>query len=483
MADPPDDDPYFVPDFELTPEEKARYEAEEKARAKENVVPLRPRQRRQRPPPQEPKPPRAPKPLTPDEQAALRSFVELHEHDLKYNHDIKRWFIWGEHRWREDRTQHVLSMVLDFCNALEGKGPHRRIRFAVTLELAARAHRAFATSHAHWDRNPWLLGTPGGVVELKTGKLRDGRPADMISKTASVTPAETADCPKWRRFIAEALGGDDDNIAYLHRFFGYALTGLTKEESLLFIAGKPGTGKGTATKTILGIFGDYGRPLPSTMFTTSGGYSAEYYRAQLADVRLILASEPEKGARWNDALVNELTGGDQITGRVIAGQPFRFAPLFKLVFQGEQLPDLKSVATGLRRRLGILPFEVAPDVPDQNLKEDLRDEGPGILRLLIEGCQDWRQRGLDPPPAVNAAVADYFAMQDRVTRWVDDCCLLTATFRTKPSELRASFNAWADKNGEDRMSFSEFHQALKHAGFKQTAVMGVNFVHGLAIRS
>ena len=415
------------------------------------------------------------------EQMVMRAFVERNEKQLRYNHDIKRWFIWSAHRWHEDRKQRVVEMVLAFCRELGDSATLQKIRFAKNVEEAARTQIEVATDNKDWDADPWMLGTPGGVIDLISGNLRPGLPEDMISKTVAVTPAERANCPRWVRFLDEALDHNPETIAYFQRFCGYSLTGVTREEALLYIAGKPGTGKGTACRTILALMRDYAMPVPVSMFTDAGWRAQEYYRAQLLGKRMIMAAEPEKGAKWSDAFVNEITGGDRITGRHPTGQPFAIDPEFKLVIQGEQVPELKSVATGLRRRLGILPFEVQPAEPDPNLKEILRSEYPGVLRWMIDGCRQWQARRLDPPAEVKNAVDAYFALQDRMARWIDDCCDRWPAARVKPSELRASFNAWADRNGEERMSFSEFHQAL-HREFKQTTVTGKPYVHGLMIK-
>lgn len=466
MADPPDEDlDQFLPDDEW---KDALSEAEPK---KLRLISDNPNPRKRKPKTES----------VTTEQMVMRAFAERHAKTLRYNHDLKRWFIWQAHRWHEDRKQRVVEMMLAFCRALGDSATIQKIRFSKNIEEAARSQIEFATDNRDWDADAMMLGTLGGVVDLESGNLRPGLPEDMIAKTVAVTPSERADCPRWLRFLDEALDHKAENIAFLQRFCGYALTGSVKEEALLYIVGKPGTGKGTACKTILSLMRDYAMPVPVSMFTDAGWRAQEYYRAQLVGKRMIMASEPEKGAKWSDAFVNELTGGDQLTGRHPTGQPFKIDPEFKLIIQGEQVPELKSVATGLRRRLLILPFEVTPETPDPNLKEILRGERPGILRWAIDGCLAYQRRGLDPPPDVKNAVDAYFALQDRIARWIDDCCDKWPAARTRPSELRASFNAWADHNGEDRMSFSEFHQALKR-DFKQTMTHGKPFVHGLMIK-
>src|SRR3546814_16935301 len=47
-----------------------------------------------------------------------------------------------------------------------------------------------------FDADPWLLGTPGAVVDLRTGEARGYRPEDMVSKHTAVRPADRADCPE-----------------------------------------------------------------------------------------------------------------------------------------------------------------------------------------------------------------------------------------------------------------------------------------------
>ena len=77
-----------------------------------------------------------------------------------------------------------------------------------------------------WDRDPFLLGTPCGTLDLRTGQLQQGKPDDGITKVVAVAPAEAADCPLWLRFLHEATGEDKELIRFLQMLAGYALTGI-----------------------------------------------------------------------------------------------------------------------------------------------------------------------------------------------------------------------------------------------------------------
>uniref|UniRef100_UPI0026EEF699 hypothetical protein n=1 Tax=Azovibrio restrictus TaxID=146938 RepID=UPI0026EEF699 len=60
------------------------------------------------------------------------------------------------------------------------------------VERLARADRRHAATTAEWDADPWLLNTPGGVVDLRTGRMRAHDRADRMTKITTATPAATA---------------------------------------------------------------------------------------------------------------------------------------------------------------------------------------------------------------------------------------------------------------------------------------------------
>ncbi len=55
-----------------------------------------------------------------------------------------------------------------------------------------------------WDCDPWLLNTPGGIVDLRTGATLPHDPAKYMTKITAVAPG--GDCPLWRKFLSEITG-------------------------------------------------------------------------------------------------------------------------------------------------------------------------------------------------------------------------------------------------------------------------------------
>jgi putative DNA primase/helicase len=105
---------------------------------------------------------------------------------------------------------------------------------------------------ADWDRDPWLLNTPGGTIDLRTGILREHRQDDHITHMTTVTPG--GHCPLWLEFLETVTAGDHAIQGYLKRLAGYALTGITREHSLNFFYGGGGNGKGTFLNTLTAIY-------------------------------------------------------------------------------------------------------------------------------------------------------------------------------------------------------------------------------------
>jgi putative DNA primase/helicase len=73
------------------------------------------------------------------------------------------------------------------------------------------------------------------------------------------------DCPRWHGFLNTVTGGDEKLKKFLQVSCGYALTGLVREQVLLFLYGTGRNGKSVFIRTISDIFGDYHTAAPMEM--------------------------------------------------------------------------------------------------------------------------------------------------------------------------------------------------------------------------
>jgi putative DNA primase/helicase len=404
------------------------------------------------------------------EDAAALEFARLYRGKLLFDHDVGAWFEWTGSRWKREGTGLALEWARQLARKLSDGQPAsvRKTAFASGVERFARVDRTFAVTSDHWDRDPLLLGAPGGTIDLRTGILRAAEPDDAISRLTAVTPSETPDCPLFMTFLLEATGEDRELIRFLQMFFGYALSGITIEHALLFIHGAGGNGKSVLQNIMSWIMGEYAKTAPMDAFVASRNEKHPTDIAMLKGARLVTASEIAKGRIWNENLIKSLTGGDPITARFMRQNNFTFTPTFKLAIIGNHKPRLQSVNEAARRRFNIVPLDRTPANPDPQLEQKLRAEAPGILRWLIDGCLDWQEvNGLVRPQSVTEATSEYFADQDIFSQWLNEECDVEPGNRWKCEKSGALFSAWSDyarRSREDPGSKVNFADELKERG-------------------
>jgi putative DNA primase/helicase len=407
------------------------------------------------------------------EDSAAVTFVERHGPELRYCHSAGVWYRWNNLIWRRDEKclafhwARLLIRQLVESESPKVRGITSKVSFCGGVEKFAQRDPAVAVTIDNWDQDPWLLGTPSGTIDLRTGKLQPANPNDGITKSTLVAPTATG-CPTWLKFLNEATGGNQELIRFLQQWLGYCLTGSTREHALIFVYGPGGNGKTVFLETTTKIIGDYATTAAMETFTASKNDRHPTDLAMLRGARLVTASETEQGHAWAEARIKTLTGGDRVTARFMRQDFFQYDPQFKLTIIGNHKPVLRSVDEAMRRRMNMVPFLVKPAVIDRQLEEKLLAEAPGILQWMIEGCLDWQANGLVRPEIVKAATDDYFSEQDVFGQWIEDCCEVKLggdRFWDRSSDLFASWMDYARKAGEEPGTQKSFANDLRKRGF------------------
>jgi len=416
--------------------------------------------------------------LTPNdivtEDSAAQQFVELHGDKLRYCHSRGKWFRWNGFYWEINNTSLAFHWARELARQLaEDQDERKRYKISATsfaggVERFAKCDPNVAVTMAFWDQDPWLLGTPGGTVDLRSGLLRPGSCEDAITKVTAVTP-DSSGCPRWLRFLVETTGDDGELIRFLQQWCGYCLTGITREHALVFVYGPGGNGKSVFLNTITTILKDYAVTSAMETFTVSTGAKHSTELAMLAGARLVTASETEEGHAWAEARIKALTGGDPITARFMRRDFFTYVPTLKLIVIGNHKPVLHNVDEAARRRFNIVPFILKPATPDRELEQKLMPEAPGILQWMIDGCLDWQQNGLIRPACVIEATAEYFSDQDLLRHWLQEECICEPGNMDRSVASSILFKSWSDyakAAGHKPGTNSTFKDNLTAAGFK-----------------
>ena len=111
----------------------------------------------------------APPDLTED-QVAL-AFAERHAGKLLFCHTAGAWYSWTGAVWVKEETRLAYSWARDLCRefasgdgSLKARATLGRANTSSGVERFAQADRAFAVTSPVWDKDHWLLGTPGGTA-------------------------------------------------------------------------------------------------------------------------------------------------------------------------------------------------------------------------------------------------------------------------------------------------------------------------------
>lgn len=409
---------------------------------------------------------------------------------LRYVDAWGRWFTWNEVVWKHDDTLKVYDLCRKTCRcyAVDASPTVQKSitsgKTVAAVEKLIRSDRRHAATVSQWDSDPWLLNTPAGIVDLRTGEVAPHDPLHHMMKVTAVGPDPYMPCPLWEKFLHEATSGDVQLQAYLQRVCGYALTGITREHAMFFAYGTGRNGKGVFLNTFVSIMGDYALSADPDTFTASGAGKHLTVLARLQGARLVVAQETEEGVPWAEARIKAVTGGDPITANYMRQDPFTFVPQFKLFMAGNHKPGLKSVDEAIKARFNLIPFTVtiAREQRDEQLTEKLRAEWPAILQWAINGCSDWQNVKLMPPEVVSSATGDYFEDEDATGLWITECCELRKSFEAPSAALFKSWSKWAAASGEQAGSQKRFGQTLASRGFPtRRGTGGTRFVTGIRL--
>lgn len=404
-----------------------------------------------------------------DDALALE-FSSRHTGELRYCDPWGSWLLWDGARWKFEKTLKTFDMARsvtrEFANACHNPADGPKIASAgkiAAIERLARSDRRHATEVDLWDTDHWVLNTPGGIVDLRTGTILPHDPDRYITKITAVAPGGL--CPRWIKFLDEITGGNVELQQFLQRTAGYGLTGSTREHALFFFFGSGGNGKGVFLNTLAMILADYAAVAPMEAFIATHNERHPTDLAGLRGARIVTSQETEEGRRWAESKIKALTGGDPITARFMRQDFFTYLPCFKLVIAGNHKPGLRGVDEAIRRRFHLVPFVVTFADPDRDLSDKLRAEWPGILQWMIEGSLAWQRDGLSPPTIVRTATEAYLGEEDAIARWADECCVTGKQHWCANAFLWPSWQRWATAANEVVGSKKKFGMNLENHGF------------------
>lgn len=428
--------------------------------------------------------------------------VDRHGNQLRYCYPLKSWFAWDGRRWCPDQTGEIVRRVKETQAGLfrwatkklqelgEADGDEEKrerakalmaiLRHVLCWEAArsvaasidlARSEPGIPVLPDELDSDPFLLNVQNGTIDLRTGRLREHRQADLISKLAPVAFDPDAECPLWERCLARWMDGNSALIRYLQRVVGYSLTGDVGEQCLFFLHGAGANGKSTLLGCIKDLLGDYAMQSVAELLIQRGHEQHPTERADLFGRRFVTTIETDQGKRMAEALMKQLTGGDSLRARKMRQDFTEARPTWKIFLAANHKPNIHGTDYAVWRRIRLVPFTVtiAEDEKDRRLLENLRAEFSGILNWAVSGCLEWQRDGLGEPAEVRQATADYQAEQDTIGEFLLECCVTGREYRVRVTDMFAAYRHWCERNGQREGRGTEFGLAMTSRGIARDA--------------
>lgn len=417
-----------------------------------------------------------------------------HADTLRYAHGLG-WLTWDGTRWRRDRdgapTRAAIA-TLKQAIAHADADLAKDIRKAETassltgiLTIATCLHPLSVAAET-LDPDPHLLNTPTGTLDLRTGQLRPHDRTDHITKVTGCGYDPGARSAAYDTFLAQVLPSADVR-GYVQRLIGQALVGRVTEHVLPILTGVGCNGKTTLVELVIAAFGEYAIAADPQLLVAQSHYQHPTGQADLLGARLAVTQETDEGRHLASATVKRLTGGDKIRARRMRQDFFEFEPSHTAVMVTNHKPKMSGDDPALWRRIQVVPFDVVIANPDTTLPERLRLELPAVLAWAVRGYEEYKLRGLDPPPEVTERTREYQVSSDALGRFLDECTIAADPSRTNyTARSREVFSAWSDwchTNGEPAGSEVDMATALARRGFQKVKRVGVMTYFGLALAS
>lgn len=342
-----------------------------------------------------------------------------------------------------------------------------------------------------FDRDPFAVNVMNGTLKFRRQEF-DGRTsaalelcshdrADMITHLAPAAYDPSAESPVFDEFFEWAHPSAPVR-RYLSQVFGYTMTGDTGEQKLWFHYGKGGNGKSVFFDIIAFVLGDYAGSIGIETFLDQGikkrGDAATPDLARLGGVRFLRTSEPERGARLNEALIKAATGGEPMPVRALHRGFFDLTPAFKPHIAGNYRPDIPGTDEGIWRRMKLVPWgeHRAENARDPHLVDKMKREGAGVLRWMVGGLLDWLENGLVEPDAVKVATEAYRDDTDPLGQFIAMCLEPAPGERVQSSVLHEVYSAWCQSAGERIWKPNGFADAMRERGFEKKKSNGIKWL-------
>lgn len=450
-------------------------------------------------------------------------YSRLHRGTVIYVKYWDRFLIWGGHHWIEDDFDMAAQPIEDVCelylrlaeskqaeadeetdkdirSKLEGlaSAVFRRVSQLrdtpgqdKLLQMLRRIRDPLVVLPKQIDQQHYVKACPNGVIDLRTGELRPGRPDEYILN-AIVTEYDPEllrkddPCPETNRFLLSSMDGDQELVDFIWRLLGYGLITERRDHIFTIMWGEHGrNGKDTLIKLVTHVLGQtLSGDVPVEMFLqmqqTRNSSAPSPDVLALRGMCVAWINEAEEGQRFALAKLKKLTGGGYITARGLQDKlQTTWLQTHLPIMTTNELPKAKADDAAFWSRAILikwpLSFVERPEQPyerpaDKDLTEKVGAEAKGVLARMVRGSMEYLRDGLKIPDKVREWTREQRASWDDVGLFLSEWCISEShqanpanyTLKVNATDLHEAFCIWYARYRDRRYSISakKFAEAL-----------------------
>lgn len=298
------------------------------------------------------------------------------------------------------------------------------------------------------NANPYIINVRNGLYNILEDTLTEHTPDYFSTVQLDVAYDKAAGCPLFKKFLAESMGGDMEQVRLIQEMLGYFLIPVNSAQKCFVIVGAASAGKSVLLRVLNDVL--LGRRNVSNVSWQA--LNERFKTAELfGKLANIFADLPTKNIDDN-GIFKALVGEDYLTVEKKNKNPFSFQSSARLLFSCNSIPkNYGDRSEGFYRRLVILRFKytVPKEKRDPELLEKFRMEADGIFLFALEGLRRLMGNSyIFSETQVNAdELQQYREESDSVLSFVKDCCELSAEHSVGSTELFNAYKGYCEECG------------------------------------
>ena len=285
-----------------------------------------------------------------------------------------------------------------------------------------------------------------------------------------------ADCPIFRKVVADALDKDTANV--LQEMCGYLLFPDSRHEKIGVLVGEGRNGKSVILNMISYALGEENvTHFGLQQITDASGVFIANMVGKLANICHDSGNLIKVG---NEGILKQYASGEPIMAKVLYHQPTITTNYPHSIIAVNALPVSADVSDGYFRRFLIIdfPHQIPLNKVDRQLFAKMKPERMGVLLWIIEGMKRLlSESDFSESKAVDDIKKQYQRDNNIVATFVDEFEFRPSRTEMRPlDEVFRMFKTWTKDNNYRDMGKRTFSTRLKGLKFR-TQKVGVTMVY------